>query len=50
MGTTYFAGEIIGELEDVHYSQAKDPHTGKMTVHFDNAFRHNTRTAMGNLE
>jgi hypothetical protein len=50
MDTRYFAGEIVGGLEDVCYPEGRNPHERKITPHFDNARVHNTRTVMEQLK
>jgi hypothetical protein len=50
MDTSYFAGEIIGGLEDVCQPEGRNPHERKRTLHFDNTPIHNTRTVMVQLE
>jgi hypothetical protein len=44
--TSYFTGEIIGELEDVCYPEGRNPHERKGTLHFDKAPIPDTRTVM----
>jgi hypothetical protein len=40
MDTSYFVGEMIGELEDICYPEERNPHENKMTLHFENAPKH----------
>jgi hypothetical protein len=50
MDTKYSAEETVGGLEDVCCSEGRNPHERRITLHFDNAPRPNTRTAMGQLD
>jgi hypothetical protein len=49
MDTSYFAGGIMGGLEDVCHPEGRNPHERKRTLHFNNASIHNTRTVIGQL-
>jgi hypothetical protein len=50
MDTSYFAGEMIGGLEDVCHPEGRNPHERQRTLHFDNAPIRNKGTVMGQLE
>jgi hypothetical protein len=45
----YFAGDIIGGLEDACYLEGRNPPERSRTLHFDNAPIPNTRTVVGQL-
>jgi hypothetical protein len=46
----YLAEEIVGGLEDVCCPEERNRHERTITLHFNNAPIHNTRTVMGQLE
>jgi hypothetical protein len=50
MGTSYFAGETIGGVEDVCYPEETNPYERKLTLHFNKAPIPNTRMVIGQLK
>jgi hypothetical protein len=49
MDIRYLAEGFTGGLENICYPEGRHPHERKVTLYFDNAPIHNTRTTIGQL-
>jgi hypothetical protein len=50
MDIKYFAEGFIGGLENICYPEGRNPHERTVSLPFDNAPIHNTRTVTGQLD